>query len=91
MIDCLVGGGQMGHPSAHRNEAPFPLKLAEFFVLSFCPPGGIVVDPFSGSGTTAHAATLHGRRFIGCDVRPCQVALTARRLRSVTPALPGAG
>lgn len=77
----------MGHPAAHRNEAPFPLKLAEFFALSFCPPDGVCADPFAGSGTTAHAAVLHGRRFVGCDVRESQVELVGRRMRSVTPSL----
>lgn len=80
-----VGGGQMGHAIAHRNEAPFPLGLAEFFVKSFCPPNGVVCDPFSGSGTTAHAAIEHGRRFVGCDIRQSQVDLTKQRLRTVTP------
>jgi hypothetical protein len=84
---CEVGGGVMGHDLAHDNEAPFPLKLAEFFVLSFCPPGGVVCDPFVGSGTTAHAAVLHGRRFVGGDLRQSQIDLTRRRLRGVTPAL----
>lgn len=65
-----VGGGRMGHDLAHENEAPFPLALCEFFVKSFCPPGGIVADCFAGSGTTGHAAIIHGRRFIGCDIRP---------------------
>lgn len=82
-----VGGGRMGHNLAHTNEAPFPLKLAEFFVLSFCPPGGLVIDCFSGSGTTAHAAVLHGRRFAGCDLRQSQVDLCVRRLKTVTPGL----
>lgn len=87
VIKCSVGGGKMGHKLAHENEAPFPLKLAEFFVASFCPPGGLVLDCFSGSGTTAHAAILHGRRFVGCDLRESQSALTLRRLRTVTPNL----
>lgn len=88
-VHCNVGGGQMGSGLAHENEAPFPLELPTFFVLSFCPPGGVVCDPFSGSGTTAHAAMNHGRRFIGCDVRQSQVELTERRLRGVTPSLFG--
>lgn len=85
VITCKVGGGLMGHDLAHDNEAPFPLTLAEFFVLSFCPPGGIALDPFCGSGTTGHAAILHGQRFVGCDVRQSQVDLTGRRLETVTP------
>lgn len=84
---CVVGGGAMGHALAHENEAPFPLELPTFFVLSFCPPDGVVCDPFSGSGTTAHAAMNHGRRFVGCDLRKSQVDLATRRLRGVTPTL----
>ena len=87
VLHCKVGGGLMGHALAHENEAPYPLKLAEFFVLSCCPPGGIVCDPFSGSGTTLHAALANGRRFMGCDVRQSQVELTKRRAESVTPAM----
>jgi hypothetical protein len=87
VIRCNVGGGQMGHPLAHENEAPFPQDLAAFFVRSFCPPGGITCDPFAGSGTTLAAAVHWGRRALGCDVRESQVQLTRRRLSSVTPML----
>jgi hypothetical protein len=87
IIHLNVGGGVMGHELAHENEAPFPLKLAEFFVLSFAPPKGKVCDPFSGSGTTAHAAVTHGRDFVGCDLRLSQVDLAHRRLQGVTPAM----
>jgi hypothetical protein len=82
-----VGGGRMGSELAHENEAPFPLNLAEFFVKSFCPPDGVCCDVFSGSGTVAHAAFAHGRRFVGCDVRQSQVELCKRRLATVTPDL----
>lgn len=82
-----VGGGLMGHDLAHENEAPFPLELPAFFVQSFCPPGGVVADPFCGSGSTLHAALNHGRRSIGCDLRQSQVELTRRRLRGVTPSM----
>lgn len=82
-----VGGGHMGHAIAHHNEAPFPLELPAFFVKSFCPPDGIVLDCFSGSGTTCHAAVENGRRFVGADLRQSQVDLCARRMKSVTPNL----
>lgn len=80
VLSCKVGGGNLGHPLAHENEAPMPLSLAERFVRWYCPPSGIVCDPFIGSGTTAHAAILHGRRFVGCDIRASQVELARRRL-----------
>lgn len=80
VIACKVGGNQMGSRLAHSNEAPFPEALPVVFVRSFCPPGGIVVDPFSGSGTTGAVSCRWGRRFIGCDVRPEQVALARQRI-----------
>ena len=83
------GGNQLGHKLAHENEAPMNLAVAERFVCWYCPVGGVVCDPFAGSGTTAHAAILHRRRFVGCDVRESQVALCGRRLRTVTPNLVG--
>ncbi len=73
----------MGHALAHENEAPFPEKLADFFIRSFCPPGGFVLDPFSGSGTTVAAALKAGRHGIGMDIRASQVELGNRRLAAV--------
>lgn len=79
LVKCVVGGGVMGSKLAHENEAPYPLSLAERFVRSFCPPNGIVFDGFSGSGTTLHAALLHGRRVIAVDVRESQCDVMRRR------------
>ena len=86
VIRCVVGGNQMGDAAAHDNEAPFPLPLAEFFIRSFCPPGGVVVDPFSGSGTVAHAAHVHGRRAIAIDIRHDQCVIGGARLAAVASA-----
>ena len=88
IIDCGAGGGgHMGSRFAHEGEAPFPETLAEFFVKSFCPPGGIVMDPFCGSGTTLAVALKHGRKGIGIDIRESQVALTRRRLEEAAAPL----
>lgn len=84
VIKCDVGGGRMGSEHAHGNEAPFPEKLAEMFVLSFCPPEGTVLDCFSGSGTTMAVAAKHGRNSIGIDIRESQAELAGRRLHSIT-------
>ena len=80
VISGSVGGGKMGHPLAHENEAPFPQWLAEFFVKSFCPPGGWVLDPFFGSGTTGAVAHGTGREWVGIDIRQSQVELSRRRI-----------
>jgi DNA modification methylase len=88
VIRTNSGGNQMGHPLAHENEAPMNLAVAERFVCWYAPPDSIVLDPFAGSGTTAHAAVMHGRRFIGCDLRESQCELVARRMATVQPKLP---
>lgn len=86
VITCAVGGGKMGSKLAHQTEAPFPERLAEFFMRSFCPPDGVVVDPFSGSGTTAAVAVKSGRRFVAIDIRQDQCDLTQRRIEEVSNA-----
>ena len=80
VIKCQVGGGRLGSKHAHRNEAPFPEALAEFFIRSFCPPGGTALDPFCGSGTTLAVAKKHGRSSIGIDIRKSQITITRERL-----------
>lgn len=87
LIHLNVGGGTMGSELAHLNEAPYPEALCEFFIRSFCPPGGLVVDPFSGSGTTLAVAVAEGRRGLACDLRQSQVDLGRRRLEGVTPTM----
>lgn len=80
LLRVKVGGGLMGHPLAHENEAPFPVDLAAWFIRSWCPPGGIVLDCFSGSGTTVDAAWRLGRKGIGFDLRASQCELGRRRM-----------
>ena len=50
--------------------AAFPPKLAETCLLAGCPPGGVVLDPFLGSGTTAAVARQLGRHYIGIELNP---------------------
>lgn len=80
LADCKVGGGLMGSDLSHENEAPFPETLTDFFVESFCPPGGVVGDFFCGSGTSLASAIRLGRCAVGCDIRDDQVALSMRRI-----------
>ena len=63
-------------PSVRRNdrhEAEFPEMLAERVVRLFSPLGGVVIDPFVGSGTTACVARRLGRRWLGIDSDPDSV------------------
>jgi site-specific DNA-methyltransferase (cytosine-N4-specific) len=83
IVKCNVGGGHMGSKLAHENEAPFPEELARFFICSFCPPAGVVLDPFVGSGTTIAAALKEGRNSIGIDIRESQIELSKQRKEEV--------
>ena len=81
IIDCgPAGGGRIGSELAHETEAPFLEQLVEPFIKCFCRPGGLVLDPFCGRGTTGTVALRLGRRFHGIDIRESQVELTRRRL-----------
>lgn len=58
------------------HPARFPEKLAEFFILSGSNEGDIILDPFSGSGTTATVAQKNNRKWIGIDANAdyCELA-----------------
>ncbi len=79
LIRGSVGGGHMGDDIAHLNEAPFPEWLVELFVRCFAPPNGWVLDPFSGSGTTAAVCQRWGRNCVGVDIRKSQIQLAKKR------------
>lgn len=62
------------------HPAPFPEALARDHILSWSNEGDVVLDPFSGSGTTAKMAKHNGRRFIGIEVNPEYVEISQQRL-----------
>lgn len=67
-----------GYAKAHF--ATFPEKLIEPCILAGCKPGGIVLDPFLGSGTTAVVAERYGRDFIGIDLNPDYITMAQERI-----------
>ena len=87
LLRVKVGGGLMGSPLAHENEAPYPVGVPEFFIRSHSRPGDWVLDPFGGSGTTAQAALEQGRNIVSADLRQSQALLARRRVANVTPSL----
>jgi site-specific DNA-methyltransferase (cytosine-N4-specific) len=60
--------------------AAYPIDLPLRCIAAGCKPGGIVLDPFTGSGTTGLAALRLGRRFTGIDLSPDFTRLAAERL-----------
>lgn len=67
-------------PNKHAHFATMPPALAEPCVLAGCPEGGIVLDPFTGSGTTAIVALNHGRNFIGMELNPEYIKIAETRI-----------
>lgn len=68
--------------------ATYPPALIEPCILAGCPVGGIVLDPFFGSGTTGEVATLHNRRFIGLELNPKYIELAKERTSGIPVMLP---
>jgi site-specific DNA-methyltransferase (cytosine-N4-specific) len=65
-------------PFAAAHFAVMPTALAERAIQAGCKPGGTVLDPFSGSGTTGLAAGKHGRRYVGIDLNREYLDLSMR-------------
>lgn len=65
-----------------------PLSLLSMLVTACCPPGGVVLDPFCGSGTTLVAACASGRRAIGIDRAPRAIEIARARLEAIGSAAP---
>ena len=63
--------------------AAYPPKLAERCILAGCPRGGIVLDPFFGSGTTGLAAVKNDRRYIGIELNAEYCELAKERIGGV--------
>ena len=60
--------------------AAFPPKLAETCILAGCPEGGLVLDPFFGSGTTGLAAKRLNRHYIGIELNPLYCEMAKERM-----------
>jgi site-specific DNA-methyltransferase (adenine-specific) len=58
-----------------------PTDLMRYLVRMVTPRGGLVLDPFTGSGSTGRAAMLEGMRFIGCELSPEYAEIARARIR----------
>lgn len=67
-------------PFKEAHFATFPPDLIEPCILAGCPVGGIVLDPFMGSGTTAEVALRAQRKFIGSELNPEYIKIAMKRL-----------
>ena len=67
-------------PFKGGHYAAYPPKLVETCLLAGCPEGGIVLDPFMGSGTTGMVAAQMGRHFVGVELNPEYTELAYKRI-----------
>lgn len=74
VITVAVAPGEPGH------SATFPHALVEPRIISSCPPGGTVLDPFSGTGRVLEVALNTGREAIGFDAQKAFVALQEKKI-----------
>jgi DNA modification methylase len=70
-------------PYKEAHFAVFPEDLVEPMIESGCPPKGVVLDPFCGSGTTGVVAKKLGRDFIGIELNPEYIRLAEKRIMEV--------
>ena len=68
-------------PYKGAHFATFPTALIEPCILAGAPAGGVVIDPFFGSGTTGQVAQTLGRQFIGCELNESYKPLQDERLQ----------
>jgi DNA modification methylase len=67
-------------PYAGAHFAVFPSDLIEPCILAGAPAGGVVLDPFMGSGTTAQVAQTLGRQYLGCELNENYKTLQNKRI-----------
>jgi len=74
--------GEPTEPPASRNHHPTvkPIALMRWLCRLVTPPGGLVLDPFNGSGSTGCAAVLEGFRYLGAELDAEYVEIARKRI-----------
>ena len=72
--------GRLGGPRANSHPTVKPIELMRWLVRLVTPPGGTVLDPFTGSGTTGCAAALEGFNFVGMEREAEYVKIAQARI-----------
>ena len=81
MNDPRLGSayGSIKAPANNYHPTVKPLTLMSYLITLGSRPNDIVLDPFSGSGTTGRVAFRHGRRYVGLDLNPEYMTLAEER------------
>lgn len=75
-----AGAGRTAEKVRNHHPTVKPVRLMRWLCRLVTPPGGLVVDPFTGSGTTGAAAMLEGLRFMGAEMEPDYHAIATARI-----------
>jgi len=71
------------HVEKTKHPCQFPVALPRRLIKALTTPGAMVLDPYVGSGSSAVAALLEGRNFIGCDIKRPYLSIAKRRLKKL--------
>lgn len=87
--DWHVGNTAYTNQKRENNfhDCPRPLDTITYMVEKFCPIGGVVLDLFMGSGTTAKAAVITGRNYLGFELDPATAERARARVANTQPPL----
>lgn len=83
-IDCIVEGAPRNNfegAAEQRHPCQKPVRVMQLLTTAFCTDGGLVADPFCGSGTTGIAARLSGRNFHGIELDAEYRKLARQRIK----------
>jgi len=76
---CKNNGKQSGNVG-NNHPTVKPVELMKYLIKLITPKGGIVLDPFNGSGSTGCAAVELGYEYIGCELDPAYVEISKKRI-----------
>jgi hypothetical protein len=69
-----------GEYKGNNHPTVKPIELMKYLIKLVTPPGGTVLDPFNGSGSTGCAAVELGMTYIGCELDPAYVEISTKRI-----------
>jgi site-specific DNA-methyltransferase (adenine-specific) len=81
-VGALRDGGRQSLPRKNHHPTVKPTELMRYLCRLVTPPGGVVLDPFTGSGSTGKAAMLEGFRFIGIEREAEYVEIARARIQA---------